>query len=98
MPRPGPARAAGDGRTARSARAWVIAAATVAATAAAGVQEVLQLPEGRVYRGEVRDGPPHGEGRMIWSSGAVHTGTWVDGARSGSGRLTWPDGRSYDGA
>ena len=47
--------------------------------------EVLYLTEGRVYRGEVLDGRPHGEGTIVWPNGAVHTGTWVDGARHGEG-------------
>ena len=67
------------------ARATLVLAATLIATATATAHEVLYLTEGRVYLGEILDGRPHGEGRMIWPSGAVHTGTWVDGTRHGAG-------------
>ena len=64
---------------------WTRAALVVAAAVAVGTtqaHETLYLDDGRVHLGEVRDGRPHGEGRMLWPSGAAHVGTWVDGARN----------------
>ena len=75
--------------------AALILGATMAAGAAA--HEVLYLDAGRVYRGEVLDGRPHGEGRMIWPRGAVYIGTWVDGARHGAGIWRESEGVTYVG-
>ena len=70
-------------RQRRARAALILAAAIVAGTAHA--HEVLYLPEGPVYRGDVLDGRPHGEGRMIWPSGAVYDGGWRHGVRHGAG-------------
>ena len=75
--------------------AALILGATMATGAAA--HEVLYLDAGRVYRGEVLDGRPHGEGRMIRPSGAVHVGVWVDGARHGAGTWRENEGVTYVG-
>ena len=79
----------------RCARVALILAAALAASTADG-HEVLYVDEGRVYRGGVLDGRPHGEGLMIWPSGAVHTGTWVDGARH-AGTFRTAEGVAYVG-
>ena len=79
---------------------WTCAALVLAAAIAVGTtqaHETLYLDDGRVYLGEVRDGRPHGEGRMLWPSGAAHVGTWVDGARHGPGTYRDTEGASYVG-
>ena len=58
---------------------------------------LLYLDEGQVYLGEVLEGRPDGEGRMVWPSDAVHTGTWVDGARHGAGTFREREGAAYVG-
>ena len=78
-------------------RAALILIATLVATATATAHEILYLTEGRVYLGEILDGRPHGEGRMIWPSDAVHTGTWVDGTRHGTGTYRESGGVTYIG-
>jgi hypothetical protein len=51
----------------------------------------------RVYRGNARDGVPHGRGTMEWTDGAVYSGQWQEGTRHGSGEYIWPDGARYVG-
>ena len=84
-----------DGRR-RCAREALILAAVVAARTA-DAHDVLYLDEGRVYLGEVLEGRPHGEGRMVWPSDAVHTSTWGDGARHGAGTFREREGAAYVG-
>ena len=57
-------------RTGRAA--LLLAGALAASTSIAAEPEILYLSEGRVYRGELANGVPHGEGRMIWPSGAMY--------------------------
>ena len=68
----------------RSARAALMLAAAITA-APVHAHEILYLSEGRVYRGEVRGERPHGEGRMLWPSGAIYAGQWAHGARHAMG-------------
>lgn len=57
----------------------------------------LTLPDGSVYEGSLRDGRPHGEGRLVWPSGAVYEGPFRDGQPHGEGRLVRASGRVYEG-
>lgn len=57
---------------------------------------VLRLPRG-VYRGDVRDGVPHGSGSLTSDEGDRYEGTWRDGLRYGRGTMEWADGSSYTG-
>lgn len=57
---------------------------------------VLRLPRG-VYRGEVRDGEPHGSGSLTSDEGDRYEGHWRDGLRHGQGTMEWADGSSYIG-
>ena len=75
--------------------ALVLAAAIAVGTTQA--HETLYLDDGLVYLGEVRDGRPHGEGRMLWPSGAVHVDTWSEGMRHGAGTYRDAEGASYVG-
>ncbi|MGE0502669.1 MAG: MORN repeat-containing protein [Rhizobiaceae bacterium] len=51
-----------------------------------------------VYRGEMRGGQPHGEGRLELRSGAFFDGVWAEGRMEGRG--VWLDeaGNRYEGA
>ncbi len=40
---------------------------------------------GGEYIGEVKDGIPHGKGKVTWQSGSFYKGEWKDGAFDGRG-------------
>ena len=40
----------------------------------------------------------HGQGSMLWASGARYEGGWINGLREGQGTYTFPDGDAYVGA
>ena len=80
---------------ARRCAVALILGAAMAAAAAAGADEILDLGDGRVYRGEVLDGRPHGEGTMIWPSGTAYFGQWAHGARYGTGTYRDREGGVY---
>jgi hypothetical protein len=50
------------------------------------------------YAGEMRDGRPHGEGRLELRSGEVFQGHWVAGVLDGQGLHIDADGNRYEGA
>ncbi|MCG8479008.1 MAG: NlpC/P60 family protein, partial [Spirochaetales bacterium] len=47
------------------------------------------------YTGELRDGVPHGEGRMVLNNGDEYTGSFADGAFHGQGVYRWAAGERY---
>ena len=49
------------------------------------------------YKGEMKNGLPHGHGIMHGSDHSVYEGAWMDGRRNGNGRSVWPDGFKYEG-
>jgi len=51
-----------------------------------------------VYRGDLADGRPHGEGRLESRSGEIYDGTFKHGVRDGQGMLVSNDGSRYEGA
>lgn len=48
----------------------------------------IRYPNGNVYVGELRDGRPHGYGKMRYAGGETYTGEWSAGARHGWGIRT----------
>ena len=60
-------------------------------------QNVLILPDGGKYAGEVENGRPHGHGAMNYADGSRYIGDWQDGRRNGQGSLTSADGAKYVG-
>ena len=48
------------------------------------------------YRGQTKDGKPHGRGVLTWSNGNRYEGDFVDGKRTGTGVYT-SDGERYEG-
>ena len=51
------------------ARRWTAALIVAVAVGAAAAEDSLDLGKDRVYRGEVLEGEPHGEGTLTWPSG-----------------------------
>lgn len=49
------------------------------------------------YRGQMKDGIPHGDGEMKWQNCSVYKGKWDKGRMHGFGIMTWPSGKRYEG-
>lgn len=47
-----------------------------------------------IYRGQVKEGIPHGTGKKIWPDGTKYQGEWANGEMSGNGVLTWADSKT----
>ncbi|NQY75205.1 MAG: hypothetical protein HRT90_10690, partial [Candidatus Margulisbacteria bacterium] len=56
-----------------------------------------KFPNLKGYKGEVKDGVPHGIGKKTHSSGLVEEGKFVDGEINGQGKLTLPKKYTYVG-
>ena len=59
--------------------------------------EVTLEYEGGIYKGEVSNGVPHGQGTWTHPDGWKYVGEWNDGQYDGQGTLTSPDGKKYVG-
>ena len=94
----------------RKAR-WLVILAFIGLLALGGVfllskgwnasRQVLDLPDGAKYEGEVVNGKPNGKGVAVYPpqgerTGDRYEGDWVDGRFHGKGTLTWHGG-SYEG-
>ena len=49
------------------------------------------------YRGQLKDGIPHGLGEMKWQDCTLYNGNWAEGRICGHGTMTWPSGKKYEG-
>jgi hypothetical protein len=49
------------------------------------------------YRGDMRNGRPHGSGRLDTHAGTLYEGTWAAGLMHGHGRLRFENGDEYTG-
>ena len=49
------------------------------------------------YRGEWKEGLPHGEGTYKFNNGDHYAGEFVDGKKTGKGNYTWANGDTYIG-
>jgi len=47
--------------------------------------KTIKYPNGDVYKGNVENNQPHGEGVMTYANGNTYTGNWDNGKRSGKG-------------
>lgn len=61
----------------------------------------LHLPEGR-YEGEIKNGKPHGNGKILYNRDnekdrVSYEGAWENGLPSGQGTMIWKDGDKYIG-
>jgi len=61
-----------------------------------GAQDAT-APDGSRYWGPLRDGKPHGLGRLVSPAGSVYTGEFYDGLFHGSGRIEMPNGEILEG-
>lgn len=52
---------------------------------------------GGAYTGEVKDGIPHGKGKIRWNDGTAYEGDWKDGKRTGKGVYIFVTGTTYAG-
>ena len=47
--------------------------------------------------GELKDGKPHGQGKMTGVFGAIYGGEWKSGFLNGNGKFVYPDGEVFEG-
>lgn len=52
---------------------------------------------GRKYKGEMKNGKPHGIGKEIWPDGSSYEGMYNSGMRTGEGVFIWADKSFYTG-
>lgn len=57
----------------------------------------LTYENGTIYKGQVFNDKPHGEGWMKLPNGQVHRGFFLSGKAEGHGERKYPDGASYRG-
>ena len=61
-------------------------------------KEVGEKDTHSVYKGEVENGVPNGQGTLTSLDGRKYVGEWKDGIRSGQGTQTYPNGGKYEGS
>ena len=59
--------------------------------------EEIFMGEGRRYKGEMKNGKPHGIGKEIWPNGSSYEGMYHLGNRTGEGIFIWADKSYYKG-
>ena len=57
----------------------------------------LMLPGDVRYQGKVKNGVPHGKGKLEWTNGDKFKGEFVGGKRHGKGKRKNADGSQYKG-
>ena len=62
-----------------------------------GYPDVVRLPNGDVYDGDLQEGLRHGEGIYRWENGNTYEGDFQQNTMHGQGTFTWADGRVYTG-
>ncbi|QTD46331.1 C13 family peptidase [Ottowia testudinis] len=78
---------------------WLASAAPLHAAGAPGTPATattIDLPDGGRYRGPLRHGKLHGQGRIDWGKGRWYQGGFVNGFMHGQGRIVDPAYR-YEG-
>jgi hypothetical protein len=50
---------------------------------------IYTFPDGREYKGELKDGVPHGSGIETWTTGSQYDGEFRNGKRHGQGTFIW---------
>lgn len=56
-----------------------------------------QGPTAPTYDGTLREGRPHGQGRLTWPDRSTYAGDWQNGQRAGSGTHVFASGNRYEG-
>ncbi|KAL9179935.1 hypothetical protein ACHAXT_007905 [Thalassiosira profunda] len=59
--------------------------------------KVVRYANGSVYKGELKDGKKHGQGKIKYSDGNVYEGKWKEGRKNGNGKFTWANGDAHEG-
>ena len=49
--------------------------------------QILTLPDGSTYTGQVKGGKPHGNGTAAWLDGDKYTGQWKEARLHGNGHI-----------
>ena len=49
------------------------------------------------YIGQIKNGLPHGQGKLYYAHGGIYDGDWNEGERHGVGYYTYSDGRKSCG-
>lgn len=73
----------------------LLAALMMVVSIAVNAQDAI-APDGGYYYGQLRDGKPHGEGRLIAPDGVTYTGGFSEGMFHGRGRIQERDGETYE--
>lgn len=60
-------------------------------------ETVLKFPDGSEYRGQIKDGKPHGEGIYVRPDKSYHNGTWLYGVPNGYGVASYANGDTFKG-
>ncbi len=61
-----------------------------------GVGRII-LPSGETYKGQFRNGVPHGYGEATYRDHSSYLGEWKNGFKHGKGCLYWPGGHQFEG-
>ena len=57
----------------------------------------IKWDDGMKYKGQWKDGAPHGQGQSTAPDGCIYTGNFVKGVPEGKGKLQYPSGETYEG-
>lgn len=61
-------------------------------------KETFKCSDGAKYKGQIKDGEPHGIGTKTWPDGDQHVGFFVRGKAHGQGKFTYADdGWAFEG-
>lgn len=85
-----------------AALAQLMAAAAATTAAKPQTPESITLANGNKYSGELKDGVPHGKGRIDYARGdsvgrKFYQGEFQMGQLHGKGYLSWMNGQTFDG-
>ncbi len=76
---------------------WQVAFAQAPSENELPTQHERAYDNGDRYRGTMRDGMRHGQGRYEWAHGHVYEGSYENDLPNGQGVYTWPSGAQYVG-
>jgi hypothetical protein len=58
---------------------------------------MLTLASGESYKGQFKDGVPHGHGEAFYLNQSHYIGEWKHGCKHGRGLLSWKGGHQFKG-
>lgn len=71
---------------------WISSGFAWALIGDAAAYETLTLTDGSNYKGQHRNGKPHGHGEQTWADGKLYKGEFRNGVPHGFGTMIWQDG------